>query len=298
MLDAAPYPLRAVPAPTLPVARMVEGQRVEAAAALLPRLFNLCRVAQEIAARAAFGLPLAAGWQEALCAEIQREHVVKLCLKWPGLLSLPAVSLPCDWQANPDALRAAVFGPEGRLPADWDGFNRWLAHEGASPAIRAIDALFAPGEAVRAALPLTTPATVFAPGRQENSAAARQAHHPVLAQIEAEHGRGPLWSAMGVAYDLEALLDGARPALSQVADGAVVPAARGLYAVRARVENGRVAAFARITPTDHLLAEGGALDQSLASLPVAKARALAPLLLSVLDPCFPVTLNQGEAVDA
>ena len=57
------HALHARPAPVLPVADMVVGQTPEDAAAMLPRLFNLCRVAQGIAARAAFDLPLPDGWQ-------------------------------------------------------------------------------------------------------------------------------------------------------------------------------------------------------------------------------------------
>jgi hypothetical protein len=84
------------------------------------------------------------------------------------------------------------------------------------------------------------------------------------------------------------------PRPAQVGGGrALVPAARGLYAVAARVEGGRVAAFARVTPTDHLLAPGGVLDRSLAALPADRG-ALAPLLLDILDPCSPVQVMEAE----
>ncbi|MEX0340011.1 MAG: hydrogenase expression/formation protein HupK [Arenibacterium sp.] len=300
MLDAAAYPLRARPSPALPVSKLVIGKPVEEAAALLPRLFNLCRVAQGIAVRAAFRLALEDGWQEKLRAEILREHVVKLCLKWPGLMSLPGSHLPRGWQSDPALLRKALFGACEGLPVDWAGYQNWLVSGlGVSPVLNGLSTLFAPHEAVREVLPISDPTTVFSTDPQENSAAARRAGHPVMQQIETRWGRGPFWSATGVLYDLEALLMGVRLPLCMSDGQVVVAAARGSYGVRATVEDGQVTRFARVTPTDHLLAPGGALDQSLLSLPREKAQALAPLVLSVLDPCFPVTLEEtGEATDA
>ena len=70
-----------------------------------------------------------------------------------------------------------------------------------------------------------------------------------------------------------------------------MPAARGQYAVRIGTQGGVVATFDRITPTDHLLAEGGALDRALGCLPAVKA-GLGPLLLDILDPCSPVRLKE------
>ncbi len=282
-------------APPLPVERLVLGQPVEDAAALLPRLFNLCRVAQGTAARAAFGLPLNADWQEALRAEILREHVVKLCLKWPGLLSMPAVALPRDWTAGGASLRAALFGEAGRLPGLYPDFCAFLSQKaGIGPVLSAIATLFAPAEACRPVLPRATPTCVFGSGAQENSVAARQADHPVLRAIEEEKGRGPLWSAAAVAYDVEACLDGQLAPASITPGRAVVPAARGYYGVSARVEGGRVVDFERVTPTDHLLAKGGSLQHTLATLPDRRAAALAPLLIAILDPCVPVSLTPAS----
>ena len=292
MLDAVTYPLRAVPAPALPVAKMVLGKPVEEAAALLPCLFNLCREAQGIAARAVFGLPLGEGWQAALRAEVLREHVVKLCLKWPDLLSMPAVPLPRNWQVNADALRAAVFGASGEMPNDISVLPR--AGDAVNPILRAIADRFAPGEAVRNTLPAAGLVDMFEGRPLENSVAARHLAHPVMQSIEARWGRGPLWSAVAVLIDIDAVLRGNLPPLQITEGEALVPAARGLYGVRASVKNGAVTAFERVTPTNHLLAPGGAMDQSLATLPARKAQAVAPLLLSLLDPCFPVTLSGAK----
>lgn len=286
------YPLRAKPVPAPPVARMVLGKPVDEVAALLPRLFNLCRVAQGVAVRAALGLELEAGWQDALRQEILREHVAKLCLKWPALMSRPAVALPRDWMTGSDAARRVLFGDPAGMPHHFDDLRDFMAQNtGIAPILRAIPELFQPGEGCRATLPHATTDTVFHIGVQENSVAARRADHPVLQQIAITHGRGPLWSALAVAYELDTLLTGEHPQLWPLKEGAVVEAARGLYGITAKVEDGRVTAFTRITPTDHLTAESGALDQTLASLPAERARGLVPLLLSILDPCYPVSVE-------
>lgn len=287
------YPLRARPVPALPVAQVVLGKPVEEVAALLPRLFNLCRVAQSVAVRVALGLELATGWQEALRQEILREHVAKLCLKWPALMSRPAVPLPRDWIHDAQAARLALFGVGAGMPDDVQGLAGFMSQSnGIAPVLRAIDQLLRPDEGCRATLPFASARTVFDPMAQENSVATRRAGHPVLHHVATTHGRGPLWSALAVAYELDALLAGDdAPRLWHAPGMAVVTAARGLYGIRAEVENGHVAGFRRLTPTDHLTAAGGALDQSLASLPATRAQALTPLLLSILDPCYPVSLE-------
>lgn len=293
MLDAATYPaLRVATAPVMPVEKLVLGKTVEEAADLLPRLFNLCRTAQSLAARAAFGLPLEPDWQAALRQEILRDHVVKLCVKWPGLLGRTTTRLPAGWQAQEDVLRARLFGPMRYLPESYSGFQRFLKrNDGIAPVLRGVRAWFVPHVGCRGALPMAVPVRMFDPQAQENSPAARRSGHTVLQAIAARYGRGPFWSAVAVAYDLEAILTGALPEPHLRKGYAVVPAARGLYAIRAQVEEGRVRQFQRITPTDHLLCQGGALEQSVASLPAQKAQALAPLLLSILDPCYPIRLE-------
>ncbi|MFC2969623.1 hydrogenase expression/formation protein HupK [Acidimangrovimonas pyrenivorans] len=275
----------------LPVERLILGRPVAEAAETLPRLFNLCRAAQEAAARLALELPPLETTPETLRGEILREHLRRLLFAWPRRLDLPARPLP---RKGDEAV--ALFGPSGRCPATPDDFAAWRAEgQGTAPLLSAIAEAFAPGEA-GTDLPATTPETAFAGSPQENATAGRHPGQPLLTALAASHGKGPLWRAAARLVDAEACLTGPLPAPRRLADGtAVTPAARGLYAIRAQAENGRVTHFQRVTPTDHLLAPGGALQASLASLPAAKAH-LAPLVVDILDPCLPYELR--EVADA
>ncbi|QRG07844.1 nickel-dependent hydrogenase large subunit [Xanthobacter dioxanivorans] len=75
----------------------------------------------------------------------------------------------------------------------------------------------------------------------------------------------------------------------------LAPAARGLLGHGARVEGGRVAAYRILSPSAWNLAPGGLLDRAFAALaPGPDARRLAPLLISALNPCVPVSLAFAE----
>lgn len=247
----------------LPIEVMVLGRPVAEAVEMLPRLFNLCRVAQGMAARLSLGMPAAGD----LRAEVVREHVLKLCVLLPRALGMAPLAIPAD--------PSVLVGAEGPL----------------APLARRIAGMFAPGEACCDALPL--PPGPLAEGAFENSAAGRQAGNYLLRQVEASHGRGPLWRLFGLVADLEAALQGRLPEPT-VTDGvACVPATRGAYGLRMTQAAGIVTGITRRTPTDHILAPGGALMQSLARLPAAK-RALAPLVIALHDPCIPVTLREVQ----
>ena len=258
-----------------PVDRLAVGKPVQEVVDLLPRIFNLCRAAQETALRLAFGMaPGAADPAE----EIRREHMMRLALILPRHFGMPG--LPMQREA---LLEGCPETPQEL--ASWMSSGR-----GAAPLMARLAEAFAPGEAC-ATLPEVDQITAFAAAPVENSAAMRRADHPVMRHIEAQYGRGPLWRCMGRLYDLAGDFPAAHPAGP---GRAICPAARGLYAVDAAVENGVVTWLARMTPTDHLLAEGGMLAQTLASLPGDK-EGLAPLVLDVLDPCFPVRLTKADA---
>lgn len=267
---------RLEPGRPLPVEALVLGRPVEEVAELLPRLFNLCPMAQGLAVRMALGLP---GTGLDIGAEIARDHVVKLCVTLPRVFGLEPMPLPA---------RAQDLLGEAGLPLRMEGLERWAAP--VAGMARHIAAVFPEGAAVTAPLPLAPP---LAEGAHENSAAGRQADHPLLAEVEARFGRGPLWRLLGLLADLEAAVRGHLPA-PRLRDGvAVVPAARGSYALRVTQAGGRVTGITRRTPTDHLLAPGGALVQALSSLPAA-LRGRAAQVVALHDPCVPVTVREVQ----
>ncbi|ARC89699.1 hypothetical protein B5V46_14335 [Rhodovulum sp. MB263] len=278
------------PAP-VPVEALLLNRRPEEAAALLPRLFGLCRAAQSLGARAALGLPVRPGDRAALADEILREHLMRFFVFWPRRLGLPPAPLPAQGR-----MAEAVFGPAGGCPGP-GALSDWLASGlGVAPVLAGIAARFGPGEAV-ADLPESTAESLAGGAAQENSPWLRHRDNPLLAGIEARLGRGPLWRAAARLVDLEACLTGALAPGAELRPGGtvLVPTARGLCALSARVCEGRVSSFRRWTPTDHLLAPGGVLERSLASLPRARG-ALAPLVVDILDPCMPVQFE--ETADA
>ena len=290
-----PAPLRAWIAPQLPVASLLVGQPVARAAMLLPRLFNLCQAAQAQAVAVALGAKAVPD----LGAEILRDHLLKFFVTWPEHLGLGSRALPKDWTTDKGSVRRALFGASGE-PATVDEFDGFLTSgRGVAPVLQTIENRFAPFEAVSGALPFVTPQTLWRRIPVENSIATRHAASPILAGIEAQRGRGPFWRAVARLLDLGAVLDAALPAPFSPEPGlAMVPASRGAYGLRLIVRDGIVAECDRVTPTDSLLAPGGVLEQSLGSLDAAHA-GMGPLLLDILDPCAPVTLEPtGQGAQA
>lgn len=281
---STPQALRATLPPALPVAKLVIGKPVEEVAALIPRLFNLCRSAQDVAVKLALGLPVENDISASLAQDFARDHLVRLGILLPRHLGLDPL---------PVAGGAAALLP-AHLPGTEGEFAQWLqTGEGVAPVLRRLNELFLPGEAAADVVPLTD-ARVTQETACENSVAARHSDHPLMQVIETSHGRGPLWRTMARVLDLAACARGEVPAPKHLAEGwVVVPASRGAYAMRATVKDGVVTTFERITPTDHMMAPGGIMAQSLESLPVAKHH-LAQLVVDVIDPCSPVTLSGGR----
>ncbi|NVO29384.1 hydrogenase expression/formation protein HupK [Donghicola sp. C2-DW-16] len=268
----------------LPIHLMVIGRPAEEVAETLPRVFNLCRTAQRMAVRAALGLSVAPDEEFELAAEIRREHLVKLCLMLPQKLGLAPLPVRGDTDR---ALAEVLFG--GSLPDRLDDLvNRPSAFQ---PMVQELIRRFAPEEAVANGLPLSCDVEILGERAQENSVGTRRTDHPLMQDIEALYGRGPLWRVTARALDLEALIHGWHPELKVLSKGhAIVPAARGIYAVSAEVTAGRVTRFCRMTPTDHLLCKGGIMEQTLETLPAHKHNEAA-LLVEILDPCTPVSLK-------
>lgn len=286
--DALQSGFRVQAAPSVPVARLALGRDPDEVAALLPRVFNLCRAAQAAAAMLALGRE--ADWAGA-AQELMRDHLLKLCISVPSALGQAPEWLPQNWRAGGAGLIEKVIGAPDAPPTP-EAFETFL--EGDSPlalTVRSVADAFAPGEAVVQDLPLVDSTLIWSGGPIENSVAARHADHPVMREIADCYGRGPLWRLVARLYDLCDVAHDRLPAPEVSPGRAVVVAARGSYALEIGVEAGRVARLSRITPTDALLARGGILEQSLQSLPTDKAH-LAPLLMEILDPCSPVTLQE------
>ena len=273
------------PAPALDA--LLIGKPVAEVADTLPRLFNLCASAQGMAARLSLGLPPIPHAQTLLAREILRDHLLALCLTLPRLAGLPVRNLPDGWH------RATDLGPMLWGGAQPDDLGAWLnSGLGLSPLVARVQALFASGEGEARALPMVDPANVDGVAPVENSPAARHAGTPLMQQAEVMAGRGPLWRLMGRLCDAQAASRGALPSPHLRACGmALVPAARGVYALRLTQEDGVLRAIHRITPTDHMLAPQGALRLALNSL---RNPALAPLLVALHDPCVPVTPRQVQ----
>ena len=264
----------------------LRGKPVAEAAELLPRLFNLCGAAEGMAARLSLGLPLALDARANLARDVLRDHLLALFVTLPRAADLSPQALPSDWQSRSDLASALWGGPRPVL------FAQWLEPtQGFAPLVKRVSKLFGTQGQV-APLPLATLETIDPLSALENSPAGRHATDPLMRQAEALAGRGPLWRLMGRIVDAEAAANGSLPAPELRADGmALVPAARGAYALRLCSHRGRITTVRRITPTDHMLAPHGTLRQSLATL---DQPALAPLLVALHDPCLPVNLPEAH----
>ena len=257
----------------------MRGKPIEDVAELLPRLFNLCRGAQSAAVRLALGLPIPD--QTKLAAEIRTEHQLRLAVMLPTRLGLKPLAVNAE----------TLLGDQG-FPGTVADFRSFMATgRGIAPLLAVVMSRFSPGEGCVSRLPLVWDGAILTRAALENSVAARHLDHPVMRHVETEWGRGPLWRLVARALDLQAAMAADIPAPRLVAPGfAVAPAARGLYALRATTDKGRVTSLQRITPTDHLLAPGGIMAQALASLPASK-HDQAALLVDILDPCVPIELE-------
>lgn len=248
--------------------------------------------AQEVAARLAFGLPVATVLLADLRCEILRCHMTRLCFDWP--LRMGFAPADPDLCAADEDLSKAVFGTFAppKTAREWRGF--FGGARGVAPLLRTMAAAFPEGVCATPILPRPSAATALSHSARENTAAGRRRRHPIMAEIESRHGRGLRWRLSGRVVDFGAVLAGpiAGPGVTQGV--ALVPVATGLYAMAAKVANGKVVSFRRVTPSDHLLAPDGVAACALGSLP-AHCGALAPFLREILDPCTTVTLEHADA---
>lgn len=256
------------------------GRPVGEVASLLPRLFNLCRMAQASAARLTLGLPMAG---EDPSTEVIRDHMARLFVTLRRAFGLAPMVQP--------AATPALFGVSGQMPRDLAGLRDWLSQDTVLAHLgRTIQSAFPVALGVTPALPEPKPQLLA----MENSPAGRQVAHPLMQSLAAAQGRCPLWRYIGVLIDLQAALAGALPPPQLLQDGtAKVQAARGSYFLRITQTAGLVTGLTRITPTDHQLAPGGALELALRHLPAHRPE-LAARLVALFDPCIPVTVPEAH----
>jgi hypothetical protein len=291
-------------------ARLVVGKPVEEAARLAGMIFNTCAAAQEGAARAAFGLPPAPGAGARIARESLREHALKLSVAWPRALGLApdraalgaVAKLGADHGA---ALCAALFGPLGP-PRRIEQFEEWMA-AGDTPAAQVLHHVWTRWDArwARADLPLWRPgaplfgvdwhAAEIGGGPADVSVAARVADHDLMREVAARRGRGLAWRLVARLVDAQRLIEGlpggSRDEVPQALDLGigVAQAARGAMLVQAAVQDGRVVALARLSPTDFALHPHGVLAASLDGLPRgrrAPLQRIAALAIEAVDPCI------------
>lgn len=303
-------------------AQVLEGRAPQEAAALAPRIFNLCGAAHGFAAARALGLP-AGDAAAAMAWESVRDHALAVLHGWPALLDGPPDRAALGQLSHPgpvaaDALRTALLGA-GLAACDFGALSpaelgAWL-DAGPSATARILARLrrqLDPAEG-RAGLPelglvdlelaLETaplpaePPTSSLPLR-ETGALGRVAATPLFAALLADEGPSLFVRLLARLADLLALLGGARLACPQTPSGlGVAEAARGLLGHGAQVEDGRVTRYRILPPSLWNLAPGGLLERAFATLPPGpEAPVRARFLLSAINPCVPVTLDFSGAL--
>jgi hypothetical protein len=268
--------------------RLAAGKPVGEARDLLGRVFNLCRAAQTA------GFDIATGSRAetaAIAAELRRDHLMQIFMAWPRTLGLTP-QFDRDWLTDDHAALVALFGPTARAPrSDFEMAGFLGSEDGVGPLLHLIGEIFGPRTAIADGLPLVDAETAFRAVPVENSPAARQAAHPALSYVEATvRPRPPVARGRSGPRPCH---DPRRPPPRPVPapEGcAIVPATRGYYAVSVGTVDGHVKTLSRVTPTDHMLAPGGALEAMLSTLPPDRAMLL-PVLMTLVDPCRPLNVE-------
>lgn len=296
-------------------ARILLGRTPGEAGRLAPLVFNLCGAAHGLAAATALGLEAdAAALARRMAQETARDHARAILVDWPQALGEAPDRASLGLIARPDGASSLVTALAGTT-ADMAAFSlseleAWLA-EGATGTARHLACLRAevdPAEG-RAALPPLTEAdlastlspsgadAIAAPGgtpsfHRETGPLAHMAGTPVLADLLAKEGPSLFARLLARLLDcLAALRGAASPAGAHRPGVGLAHAARGLLGHAARVENGRVASYRVLSPSTWNLAPGGLMDRAFAALSCGpQAERLAPLLVSAINPCVPVTL--------
>lgn len=280
--------------------KLLIGRDINEVAQLLTRIFNLCPKAQQLAAQMALGLRITVSHDQIL-AEIQKDHLVKLCFTLPPLLGLsPHPQAPMIFSnisADCDKTYYSIF-EQDPLPESLDELQKW-AWENNSWSAKLTTALIGRLGRLNDEIGVLIPSMPFVLSQNtlshqnwENSAAARASQYPLMANIEKHQGRSPLWRLWGMLLDLKSALYGDIAPARMSHEAALVPAARGLYALRIKHEKNRAVKIERKTPTDHLLMPKSALHIALEQLQRAQKQELFDLIIAIHDPCCSITLKE------
>ena len=296
-----------IEAPRPQAARIFAGRPATAVAALAPRLFSLCAIAQGCAARralaAACASPLAEpddAERDALTREMSGEHLWRLCLDWPAGLGL---------ESRPQVLGAWRRGTPLEERPQWRHFET-LALElpaAATPGVALLELMDAQGfwdslpyEQGWDCLSDHAMAPTLAGTPREVGAAARWRQHPEVAALWRQDRRQTA-RLLCRCLELEALQAGhwdpawvqefsPRPGIGL----ARVETARGPLLHLAEVRDGKVVRYVIVAPTEWNFHPAGALVCDAAGLAAASAdaaREAASLLALSLDPCVAVEIT-------
>lgn len=293
-----------------PAARMLVGQTAVSAVALVPRLFSLCGRAQGVAARLAWEAARSelgdtasrAGDLRDVLLEVIGEHLWRLLLDWPAVLGLATRKAEfIAWRK-----RLLTVADQASAEAFGDELRRWLNDE--PPLVVPPFCTSAPA----VLLPMLTAAEWASQSIDENFAMrpsysglvaetgplARLAHTSEVAILLAE---GKLLAArvlarcaelrlLATALDQPQLITGWLDAAT-LAPGvglARVETARGLLLHLMQVNDGKVARYAIVAPTEWNFHPQGAFVREIVACPAvdrAEAGMQAQRLALALDPC-------------
>lgn len=303
-----------------PAARVLCGRDAAEAAALVPRLFSLCGRAQGLAARLALAAACgeaveAPAEQRAVAIEAIGEHLWRLCLDWPLLAdaaSQPAAAGPA--KNTPTAAHADFRRWRQRLLTAAPTDDAALADE-LEAALPSLVPAGVGGEVAQFAAPLLpfVAAADWARTPLDETFAAAPTWHgqpaetgplarwPDDAAVAAELAAGRRIAARLAARiaDLRRLAAALRrPELLAGWNGSTMPApgvglsrvetARGLLLHLTHVNDGRVARYVIVAPTEWNFHPQGAFAGEIVGSPAATRDAAARLarrLALSLDPC-------------
>ena len=300
------------------LARLMVGREAREVPQLLARLFALCGEAHRAAASLALFGEVAAGQMGLVAAESAREHLLRIALGWRfgDEAPLPAgaiMALVETARRGEDAaaalaeyLRQHVLGCAPEAFLSLPEVAAWMEQAGTLPA-RFLRGLVARGQAGLGAvepafLPALAPDEIAARldrrdfaarpewnGARETGPLARRHDHPLVAGVVAEHGAGLLARLVARLVELAALPGEIRaPRVPEATGGlGALETARGRLIHAARLEDGRVAAYTILAPTEWNFHPEGVAARALAGL----AGEEAALLIEAIDPCVEYELR-------